>query len=41
LQQSGLLEHAPDYRTLATFHGALMLKGAAGNGPPKKAGKKR
>ena len=41
LQQSGLLEHAPDYRTLATFHGALMLKGAAAGGLPKKAGKKR
>jgi AcrR family transcriptional regulator len=40
LQQSGMLEHAPDYRTLAHFHGALMLKGAAG-GAPKKAGKKR
>lgn len=39
LQQAGMLAHAPDYRTLANFHGALMLKGAAG--PPKKAGKKR
>ncbi len=29
LQQAGMLEHAPDYRTLANFHGALMLKGAA------------
>ena len=37
LQQSGMLEHAPDYKTLANFHGALMLKGAAGGGPPKKA----
>jgi AcrR family transcriptional regulator len=40
LQQSGMLEHAPDYRTLAQFHGTLMLKGAAG-GASKKAGKKR
>ena len=35
LQQAGMLEHAPDYRTLAQFHGALMLKGAA----PAAAGK--
>jgi len=41
LQQAGMLGHAPDYRTLAEFHGALMLKGAAAGGPPKKAGKKR
>jgi AcrR family transcriptional regulator len=39
LQQAGMLEHAPDYQTLAEFHGALMLKGAMG--PTKKAGKKR
>jgi AcrR family transcriptional regulator len=39
LQQAGMLEHAPDYRTLAEFHGALMLKGAGG--PARKAGKKR
>ena len=32
LQQAGMLEHAPDYRTIAAFHGALMLKGAAGKG---------
>ena len=38
LRQAGMLEHAPDYRTLANFHGMLMLKGAA---PAKKAGKKR
>ena len=38
LQQAGMLEHAPDYRTLANFHGALMLKGAA---PAKKTGKKK
>jgi AcrR family transcriptional regulator len=41
LQQAGMLEHAPDYRTLAHFHGALMLKGAAPARPAKKAGKKR
>lgn len=40
LQQAGMLEHAPDYRTLANFHGALMLKGAAAPAK-KKAGKKR
>lgn len=28
LQQAGMLEHAPDVRTIAAFHGALMLKGA-------------
>jgi AcrR family transcriptional regulator len=39
LQQAGMLAHAPDYRTLANFHGSLMLKGAAG--PAKKTGKKR
>lgn len=39
LQQAGMLDHAPDYRTLATFHGALMLKGAA-PGQPGKAGKR-
>jgi len=38
LRQAGMLEHAPDYRTLANFHGMLMLKGAA---PAKKTGKKR
>ena len=42
LQQAGMLEHAPDYRTLASFHGALMLKGAAEAATPeKKIGKKR
>ena len=41
LQQAGMLEHAPDYRTLAHFHGALMMKGAAPAAPAKKAGKKR
>ena len=28
LQQAGMLEHAPDYRTLAHFHGALMKRAA-------------
>ena len=41
LHQAGMLEHAPDYRTLAQFHGALMLKGAAPTAPAKKPGKKR
>lgn len=41
LQQSGMLEHAPDYRTLANFHGALMLKGAAPTRPARKPGTKR
>ena len=40
LQQAGMLEHAPDYRTLATFHAVLMLKGAA-PAKSKKPGKKR
>lgn len=40
LQQAGMLEHAPDYRTLATFHALLMLKGAA-PAKTKKPGKKR
>jgi AcrR family transcriptional regulator len=39
LQHAGMLEHAPDYRTLAEFHGTLMFKGAVG--PTKKAAKKR
>jgi AcrR family transcriptional regulator len=39
LQHAGMLEHAPDYRTIAGFHGALMLKGAAGDAAKK--GKKR
>jgi len=44
LQQAGMLEHAPDYRTLADFQGGLMLRGAAGParaGPARKSGKKR
>jgi hypothetical protein len=39
-----MLEHAPDYRTLADFHGLLMLKGAGDSTktrPAKKAGKKK
>ena len=39
LQQAGMLEHAPDYRTLARFHGALMLEGAAPSA--KRSRKKR
>lgn len=45
LQQAGMLgqvHDAPDYKTLAEFHGALMLKGAAGAaGTTKKPGRKR
>lgn len=41
LQQAGMLDHAPDYRTLANFHGALMLKGAAPAKAKTKAGRKR
>jgi AcrR family transcriptional regulator len=29
LYQSGMLAHGPDYKTLAAFHGATMMKGAA------------
>src|SRR5262249_51392271 len=32
LHQSGMLAHGPDYRKLASFLGATMLKGAAKNG---------
>jgi AcrR family transcriptional regulator len=41
LQHAGMLEHAPDYRTIATFHGALMLKGAATAASAGVKGKKR
>lgn len=42
LQQAGLLEQAPDYRTLAGFQGVLMFKGAAiPSTTTKRAGKKR
>ena len=39
LRHAGMLEHAPDYRTLAGFHGALMFKGA--RSPAKTVRKKR
>ena len=39
LQQAGMLEHGPDGRALAGFHGMLMFKGAMA--APKKTGKKR
>ena len=29
LYQSGMLAHGPDYKALAAFHGATMMKGAA------------
>jgi AcrR family transcriptional regulator len=32
LAQAGLLEHGPDYRAISSFHGALMFKGAMGQG---------
>jgi AcrR family transcriptional regulator len=41
LQHAGMLEHAPDYRTIAGFHGALMLKGAAAGTAEVTKGKKR
>lgn len=39
LKQAGMLDHGPDIRTLAGFHGALMFKGALT--PATKTGKKR
>lgn len=39
LKQAGMLGHAPDIRTLAGYHGALMFKGALA--APKKTGKKQ
>ena len=39
LKQAGMLDHAPDIRTLAGYHGALMFKGALAL-PKKKGGKK-
>jgi len=39
LRHAGMLEHAPDYRTLAEFHGNVMFRGA--RGPATKSGKKR
>ena len=43
LHQSGMLKHGPDYRTLADFHGFLMVKvaGAPIPAPVKKTGKKK
>lgn len=42
LQQAGMLDHAPDIRALAGFHGMLMFKGAmTAPKDPKKTGKKR
>ena len=37
LQQSGMLAHGPDYKTLSSFLGRTMLRGATGG----KAGKRR
>lgn len=39
LKQAGMLDHGPDIRTLAGYHGALMFKGALT--APGKTGKKR
>lgn len=39
LKQAGMLEHGPDIRRLAGFHGTLMFKGALA--APKKTGKKQ
>ena len=39
LKQAGMLQHGPDIRTLAGYHGALMFKGALT--APSKTGKKR
>lgn len=39
LKQAGMLDHGPDIRTLAGYHGALMFKGALAL-PGKKGGKK-
>ncbi|TAJ88953.1 MAG: TetR/AcrR family transcriptional regulator [Reyranella sp.] len=39
LKQAGMLDHGPDVRTLAGYHGALMFKGALA--APKKTGKKQ
>ena len=39
LKQAGMLQHGPDIRTLAGYHGALMFKGALT--VPGKTGKKR
>ncbi len=39
LKQAGMLDHGPDIRTLAGYHGALMFKGALA--APKKKGTKQ
>ncbi len=39
LKQAGMLDHGPDIRALAGYHGALMFKGALAL-PSKKGGKK-
>src|SRR6185437_2906711 len=39
LYQSGMLVHGPDYKALAAFHGATMMKGAAA--ADRKKGRKR
>ena len=39
LRQAGMLEHGPDIRALAGFHGMLMFKGALA--APRKTGKKQ
>jgi len=36
LHQSGMLKHGPDYKTLSSFLGRTMLKGAAKDGKGKK-----
>ena len=44
LRQAGMLVDAPDYETLASFQGALLLRGAgalAPTGTPEKGGKKK
>ncbi len=40
LHQSGMLEHGPDYKTLAYFHGLTMLKGAGAKIGPQGKGTK-
>jgi hypothetical protein len=39
LKQAGMLDHGPDIRALAGYHGTLMFKGALAP-PEKKGGKK-
>jgi hypothetical protein len=39
LKQAGMLDHGPDIRMLAGYHGALMFKGALA--ASKKTGKKQ